>query len=485
MERLTFNVSGSRGTPVVVSSRRSRPARLAAPVRTAIAAVRDRYDADYLWMIAFTAILFFRPQDHFPPLSVLHLAEMTALGGLAAMAARRLANGQTVTKINAELVAVVAIGALILVTLPFSAWPGGSLKVFSDIYVKIILIFALMMSTLTTAKRLRQMTWVMLVASGYLAARAVFDYARGVNLTEGDRVRGSIGGIFENPNDLALNLVTFLAPTLFIVMYDRRPSRRLFAAGIAATMFMAIVCTKSRSGFLGLAAMLLVVAYYAIHARPGFVVAGVFAVVIAMPMLPGSFWNRMESILEADQDRTGSREARIRIMEKAVRVFADNPITGVGAGQFENYGNENASGAEKWRVTHNVWLQVATELGIVGLMLFGFLVVRAYRACTRTLQLLNGPPRKKRRRPQPAPPPFVTEEERTILEVSARGTLAALVGWSVCAFFASVAFNWTFYYVLALAVAGREVTTARWRQSREAVAPEPAAIMPPLARAQA
>jgi hypothetical protein len=27
----------------------------------------------------------------------------------------------------------------------------------------------------------------------------------------------------------------------------------------------------------------------------------------------------------------------------------------------------------------------------------------------------------------------------------------------VCAFFASVAFNWTFYYVFALAVAGRDI----------------------------
>jgi hypothetical protein len=37
----------------------------------------------------------------------------------------------------------------------------------------------------------------------------------------------------------------------------------------------------------------------------------------------------------------------------------------------------------------------------------------------------------------------------------------------VCSFFASRAFNWTFYYVFALAVAGREVVAARRR------APEP------------
>ena len=484
MERLTFNLGRARGGPLAVAGRQLRPAERPSPMRKAITAVRDRYDADYLWMIAFTAILFFRPQDHFPPLAVLHLAEVTALGGLAAMAARRLSHGQTVTKVNAEVVGVVALGALIVVTIPFSTWPSGSLTVFSDIYVKIILIFALMISTLTTAKRLRQMTWVMIVASGYIALRAVFDYLRGANLTEGDRVRGAVGGIFENPNDLALNLVTFLAPTLFIVLYERKTSRRLFAAGIAVTMLMAIVATKSRSGFLGLAAMLMVVAYYTLKARPGYVVAGMFALALAMPLMPMSFWDRMTSIVEADQDKTGSREARIKIMEKGLQVFVDNPLTGVGAGQFQNY-DDHSSDADKWRVTHNVWLQVATELGIFGVVIFGFLVIRAYQACNRTLQLLNGPRRRKRRKPAPAQPAFLTDDERQTLEMTTKGMLAALVGWSMCAFFASVAFNWTFYYVLALAVACREVTTARWRQAHEAEETAPAKVSVGWSRAHA
>src|SRR5690349_15130739 len=130
----------------------------------------------------------------------------------------------------------------------------------------------------------------MIVASGYIAFRAVFDYVRGVNLVEGDRVRGALGGIFENPNDLALNLVTFLAPTLFIALHDRRPSRRIAAVGLAALMMAAIVCTKSRSGFLGLLAVGLVVGYYTARARPGAVLAIVVAAALALPAAPTSFW---------------------------------------------------------------------------------------------------------------------------------------------------------------------------------------------------
>src|SRR6186997_1318432 len=99
MERLTFNVGSARGGPLVVAGRagaRQKAARTPAPAEAGSqrAAERETYDWDYLWMLAFTALLFFRPQDQIPVLGAFHLAELTAIGGLAAMVVRRLASGQ-------------------------------------------------------------------------------------------------------------------------------------------------------------------------------------------------------------------------------------------------------------------------------------------------------------------------------------------------------------------------------------------------------
>jgi O-antigen ligase len=496
MERLTFNTRATRAGAlgVVVGRNRRRTAESALPgaapaptesqarrLGRRIKLVRERYDSDYLWMLTFTALLFFRPQDQIPGLAALHLVELTAIAGLGSMAVRRLGAGLSVAKVNAEVAGVIALGAVIVLTIPFSFWPGGSAHVFSDIYVKIILIFALMMSTLTTPKRLHQLTWLMIVASSYVAGRAVLDYLRGVNLVEGDRVRGAIGGMFQNPNDLALNLVTFLAPTLFIIVQDRKPVRRMLASVFAVTMLAAIVCTKSRSGFLGLLAVCVVVGYYTIRMRPGLFVAALFAGLLALPAMPQSFWNRMDSIMNAEEDQSGSREARLRLLTQGVEVFTENPLTGVGAGQFQNY-NVPGETIERWRVTHNVWLQVACDLGIFGLLTFGFLVIRSYKACFATLAALR-PPRKRRaaaaraggtpaRTGTSPPPPALTDEERFTLDMNAKSMLAAMVGWTVCSMFASVAFNWTFYYVFALAVAGREIVVAR----RTAAAPEQSAV---------
>jgi O-antigen ligase len=245
------------------------------------------------------------------------------------------------------------------------------------------------------------------------------------------------------------------------------------------------VFTKSRGGFLGLLAMGAVLGYYVARIKPGIIFAAVFAVMLAMPLMPASFWARMDSIGNAESDPSGSRAARIRLLNQGLQVFVDNPITGIGAGQFMNY--DGPGMVERWRVTHNVWLQVAAELGIFGLAAFAFLVYRGFSASLAAMRALRPQRRKSaragaarrattvragpegnratgRRGDQLAP---LTTEERHILDINAKGMLAALTGWFVCAFFASVAFNWTFYYVLALAVAGREIATSRQPATEE------------------
>ncbi len=473
MERLTFNIPSSRGPGrrrglvagwrPAGKARTSATARLAGVKSRAIAAfTRERYDWDYLWMIAFTAVLFFRPQDHVKVLTPLHLAELTAVAGLAAMAVRRMASGQTIVKINAEVIGVMALGAVIVITIPFSFWPGGSLALFSDVYVKIILIFALMISTITSPRRLYQMTWLIILICGYVSVRGIFDYLRGVNLIEGDRLRGAVGGFLENPNDLAMNLIVFMAPALIIVFQDRGMIRRTIAAAIVLVMAVAIVYTKSRAGFIGIGAMGMVVVYYALRDRPAVIFALVFAALLATPVVPSTFWDRMSSITNPDEDETGSRQQRIQLYRQGLQVFAENPITGIGAGQFVNYDGEMM--AVQWRVTHNVWLQVAAELGIFGLWAFGFLVWRAFTSCFAARRAIRGPTRK-----HPEVTTTLTVDELRIIDMNAKGMLAGLVGWLVCAFFASVAFNWTFYYVFALAVAGREIARDR-RVAAEPVA---------------
>jgi O-antigen ligase len=417
-----------------------------------------RRDWAYIGLLAFTAFLFLRPQDQLPPLQPLHLAEASAIIGLIAMVIGRLSRGLPITRVTPELVGVVALGGVILLTAPFSIWTGGALDTFTELYVKVILIFLLMVNTLLWPRRVEQVTWIIVLATGYIAFRAVFDYARGINLVENGRVRGAIGGMFQNSNDLALNMVAILPLALSFVLRPVSLVRRGIAVACTGLMFMTIVASQSRSGSLGLGTVVIVMAVLTLRRKPGLVAAGVIATILALPMLPTSYWARLSSITNAEKDATGSREARRVLLWESYYTFLERPLTGVGAGQFKNYQPDARDAA--WHESHNAILQVAAELGIVGVLIFLFLLSRALYAPIQTRHLLKrfAPGRHRRRSPslEPLPP-----GEHEFLASHAAAMSASLMGWFVCALFASVAYHWTLYYLMALAIGPREYLVGR------------------------
>ena len=397
--------------------------------------------AAFTWTLVLTAVLFLRPQDIIPPLALIHPAELSAVVGWAALVLGRLQRRQPVTRWTPELFVVCAFGAVILLTAPFSIWIGGSIAVFTDLYVKVILVYLLAVNVIDSPDRLERLSWVLILSVGYIGFRAVLDYARGVNLiANGTRVMGSVGGIMENPNDLALNMVAFLPLAVVTAMRPGAAFRRLVAAGCALSMLGAVVASGSRGGFLGLIAMVVVLAAFAIRQRPGLVITGALVVLCALPVLPASYWRRIESITDPSKDDFETRESRKTLFSESYEAFVENPLTGVGAGEFKDWNPQKR--VEAWRETHNVWLQVASELGIFGFAVFAVLVSQAFFAVYRTRRMLRKMPNAKWRMP---------------LDAHSAAMAASLTGWFVCAFFASVAYNWTFYYLLVLVAAPRDI----------------------------
>jgi O-antigen ligase len=463
-ERLAFNFGGgtvpSRHVVEAAIARENEPT-------FATAAYNEPRDWGYAGLFAFTAVLMTRPQDTLPFLNPFHLAELCAIVGIAPMVLHRLASRQPVFRVTPETTALLAFGAAILLSVPFSIWPGGSFGLFTDSYLKLLVVFVLMMNTLTTARRIEQITWLIVLCCGFIAGRSVFDYARGINLVEGNRLAGPVGGIFGNPNDLAMNMVTFLpAAAMFALSKRFPPLKRIVAALACALMLATAVFTKSRGGFLGLAIVLVTLIFIGRKIRPRFGTMAIVAVLCATPFMPATFWERMASIVDDRKDKeefTGTREARWNVMKEGIRAFADRPLTGVGAGQFQNYNPPGRK--EAWRETHNAPIQVAAETGVFGFSAFMFLVVSAGVAA-RTTRRLVAKPGKKRRDVLAA---VLSDGDRSNMQALTVAMTAGFLGWFVCSLFASVAYNWTFYYLLALIVASREMVMARLRAAHALV----------------
>src|SRR4029450_13856923 len=167
------------------------------------------------------------------------------------------------------------------------------------------------------------------------------------------------------------------------------------------------------------------------------------------------------SIFHADEDATGSREARKTLLREGFQAFLDHPAVGLGAGQFMDYRTNEREAP--WRETHNAVLQVAAELGVGGLIVFIIVICSGFAAALRTGAALRRAGRRRRIRA-----PDTGRARREPLELYAAALIASLTGWLVAAMVASVASSGTLYLVLGLAAALRDIAQ---RELIGAVAP--------------
>lgn len=414
------------------------------------AELKDR--VAYRALLAFIFVLFVRPQDNLPFLEPLHLAEVFGTFGIVALVAGRLARGAPVLRLSFDFLSVLALALIMLGTAPFSIWPGGAVGVVTDLFSKVVVVYALILNTLTTRQRFEQFVTVVVLSCSYVAVKAVVDYGLGVHLVEQNRLEGQ-GGLFGNPNDMALNMVAFLPLAIIVMLWRGRPLVRGTLAIGTLALVAAIIFSKSRGGTLGLLAMIAVLLYQVRRVRPSVAVAVIVAGLVTIPLLPSSFTQRMSSIMNPEEDITGSREARKRLMREAYQAYLDHPVFGLGAGQFHNY--NPADREEVWHEAHNAWLQVASELGTGGLLVFTVIVGSGFVAGLQGVAAVRrSRPRRTRRSREPAA--LIARRDR--LQLYASAVLASLTGWVVAAMFASVAYYWTLYLVLGLAITLRDIT---------------------------
>lgn len=104
--------------------------------------------------------------------------------------------------------------------------------------------------------------------------------------------------------------------------------------------------------------------------------AGVVLLVLAMAM-PQSMISKFSALTNTSDDRTVLR--RLSYQEIGIDLFRSAPLLGIGTGNYpERYASDDyrfVSGrGDEPRPLHNIYLQYATETGVVGLMTFLMLI---------------------------------------------------------------------------------------------------------------
>lgn len=280
-------------------------------------------------------------------------------------------------------------------------------------YGKAVVIFYLVVNLLHTPRQWRQALQAILLAALLLSIPVVY---QGITGSRADLWGFAVqqykeiipgewgwrpGGAIGDPNFLAMILVATI-PLAAVQLLEKREHwlRRGLALMALGFVLAAAMMTYSRAGFMAVAfvAGLLIIR----HPRRRLVASCVAAgVIVLMAVMPSAFFTRMSSLTQASITRQqqeiadSSFRARRGEMMTGILMARTHPILGVGPG---NYDNEFQTYAARMGLTprvimdaHSLYIQVAAETGLAGLLalfyLLGSALVEMWRAQKRLQRL--------------------------------------------------------------------------------------------------
>ncbi len=399
---------------------------------------RSGHALTYAGIFLFTLVVYFRPYELIPALSGFSsIALIIAIATLLVYLPTQLTTEGSLTIFSTEIKCILFMTAWALLTMPLAKSPGLAWETFSDTFIKVVLVFVVMVNTLRTRARLKGLMLLAIAVGVMLSFQALELYRQGIFKTEGYRVNVDVGGMFGNPNDLALHLVIFTPIAVALGFASKNRLARLLYLACAVLMIAGNTVTQSRGGFLGLLAVGAVLVWkFGRKQRVKVVLISAVCGLIFILVAPGNYGLRILSIFIPALDPVGSSDQRSELLKLSLFVTLRNP-QGIGIGNFPIVGIRNLQ-------THNAYTQVSSELGWLATFAYITLMVSPLRKLAAVERCL-----------------FAADESDSWIYYLAVGVQASLIGYMVSSFFAPVAYNWFVYYPIAYAVCLRRIYRAR------------------------
>ena len=301
---------------------------------------------------------------------------------------------------RAALVVIGYLAACLLSALFAGDWAASVATLVT--FGKDALLAFIVVGLVRTPAALRAVIWALLAAGLLIATLAIHQYFTksftnnygGLALADLQAIAGEqrgyrVGGPIGDPNYFAQVLLVLVPLGIDRARNAARPAARAFAAASAVTATVAVVLTFSRGAALvGAVLAVLLIA----HHRPGrrFLALAAIAGLALLPLLPQGYTDRLKTLggPPAYAESSGaaqSVEGRQRSVQAGLRMFATQPLVGVGLGNYTAEEPDFTSSATLYSsreggAAHNLYVEVAAETGLVGLGAFVALLWGAFRS---------------------------------------------------------------------------------------------------------
>jgi putative inorganic carbon (HCO3(-)) transporter len=339
------------------------------------------------WMICLYLIMeYVRPQSVYPGLDILPWDKVFL--GFAALALPMDPHRCRVRDATNWWMTLFLV--VIIVASTFATFPSVSWSHWFDFFGWYVIYF-LIISIVTTRERYFILLVIFLLANFKLSIFGARTWiSRGFGFTDW----GIAGppGYFENSSDLSAEMLMFAPIALELALFVKPRVKRVtywFLMLGAVTGAMTVLAASSRGSQLGLAAQAVWVAIQR-KLKLKVIVAIAFVACIGYRLLPAA-----EKARFASAGTDNSSVQRLHYWQAGVKMIENHPVLGVGYFNFPAVYPLYDPG-NLWHGTaqlpHNIFIQVGTDAGLIGLGIFVMLIYRNLKGARDIRRACEGNP---------------------------------------------------------------------------------------------
>ncbi|MGA9284206.1 MAG: O-antigen ligase family protein [Solirubrobacteraceae bacterium] len=187
-----------------------------------------------------------------------------------------------------------------------------------------------------------------------------------------------VNSLFFDPSIYGRFLALVIIAVTTVVLWTRARREQLIGAGVLAWLMVGLVTSFSQSSIAALLLGLAILAAWRWDVRGtvyvSFALATIAAVVVALA--PSSLHFGLKG---SGGSANNATSGRAKLVSGGLKLFADRPLTGYGAGSFETEYKRHGGGTAEnaTSASHTIPITVAAEQGVLGLALYVALIVVA------------------------------------------------------------------------------------------------------------
>lgn len=401
--------------------------------------LRRGHYLSFIGLFLFTVLLYVRPHEMYPTISFFKgLPYLVAAATLAIfLPSQFVAEGNLTTRPR-EINLILLFSLAVILSVPFALNPAEAWAACTEL-LKVIVMFIVLVNVTRTELRLKILLFLSLGIGCVVSVGAINDFQSGHFVAAADRIQGIIGGMFENPNDMALHLVMMTPIAIALFFITRNIFARACYVACAVLLIVGNIVTFSRGGLLGLIGVMIIILWKLgrRHRLLVFVLALTFTFSLVV-FMPGTMIERLASIINPASDESAGMSAigRQALLVRSIAVMARHPVLGVGIGNFHTVSIHD-------KVAHNAYTQFGAEVGVPAMLLYIMFMVTAFKR-------MSGVERAEE-----------AAESHSLFYYLSVGLQASIVGYMISSFFLSVGHLQYVYYLVGYAIGLQRIYVAR------------------------